>query len=33
MKLERGEGVLIKDLMTKYSLSKDSVYRLLRASD
>jgi DNA invertase Pin-like site-specific DNA recombinase len=31
MRLERADGVLIKDLMTKYSLSKDSVYRMLRA--
>ncbi len=30
MRLERADGVLIKDLMTKYSLSKDSVYRMLR---
>jgi len=30
MKQERVDGVLIKDLMTKYNLSKDSVYRLMR---
>ena len=32
MKLERAGGVLIKDLMAKYGLSKDSVYRKLRTA-
>lgn len=31
MKQNRADGVLIKDLMTKYGLSKASVYRLLQA--
>jgi len=30
MKQDRTDGVLIKDLMAKYNLSKDSVYRLIR---
>jgi len=30
MKQERVDGALIKDLMAKYNLSKDSVYRLMR---
>ncbi|MGZ8216141.1 recombinase family protein [Methylomagnum sp.] len=32
MKAKRAEGVLIKDLMNEYSLSKASVYRLLGES-
>jgi DNA invertase Pin-like site-specific DNA recombinase len=30
MKSDRAGGLLIKDLMAKYNLSKDSVYRLMR---
>jgi len=30
MKQDRNSGLLIKDLMAKYNLSKDSVYRLMR---
>ena len=29
MKQKRNQGVLIKDLMTEYKLSKASVYRLM----
>lgn len=31
LKQDRRDGVLIKDLMNKYSLSKDSIYRMLRS--
>lgn len=30
LKQDREQGVLIKDLMLKYNLSKDSVYRMIR---
>jgi len=31
LKQDRDSGIIIKDLMAKYNLSKDSVYRMLRA--
>ncbi len=30
LQLDRKDGILIKDLVTKYNLSKDSIYRMLR---
>jgi len=30
LKLDREAGLLIKDLMVKYNMSKDSIYRMLR---
>ena len=32
MKQKRSQGVMIKDLMSEYRISKASVYRLLRAA-
>ena len=31
LKQDRESGILIKDLMAKYNLSKDSIYRMLRS--
>jgi DNA invertase Pin-like site-specific DNA recombinase len=30
LKRDRNDGLLIKELMSKYNLSKDTVYRMLR---